>query len=125
MGALPLPDVLDLDEEVRVLGGLRGDVEHHRRSDELARRDRGDVVLALPRDPVVGSVEVGAGVLAAAKVVPVPRRSAVVVPADLLELELRGLPELGRKLDHRRARGERRREVDDLDGAAGQARDKI
>ena len=64
------------------------EVEHHRRAGSAGRPGRSATSLpSLPGDPVVGRVEVGAGVLAAAEVVPVPRRPAVVVPADLLELE--------------------------------------
>src|SRR4029078_3487251 len=44
----------------------------------------------------------------------------VVVPADLVELEPRGLPELGRELDHRCVGAEPGREVDNLHGAVGE-----
>ena len=54
-----------------------------------------------------------AGVLAAAEVVPVPGRAALVVAADLLQREAAGLAELGRQLDDRRVRRQRRGQVDD------------
>ena len=60
--------------------------------------------------------------LAGAEVVPVPRRTAVVVPADLLELERRGLPERLRQLEDRRRLRQRRGEVDDLDLPASRSR---
>src|SRR5262249_16788692 len=78
------------------------------------------VVAVAPGDPVVGGVEVGAGVLAAAEVVPVPRGPAVVVPADLLELEARRLAELRGQLDDRRLGAESGGPVDDADRSAGQ-----
>ena len=47
-------------------------------------------------DPVNRRVEVRAGVFAAGKVVPVPRRATIVVFGDLLETERPRLSELGR-----------------------------
>ena len=52
-----------------------------------ARRDLRHVLAVLAGDPVHRGVEVGAGVLAGADVVPVPGRAAVVVAADLRQLE--------------------------------------
>jgi hypothetical protein len=69
---------------------------------------------------VVRRVEVRAGVLPRVDVVPVPGRSAVVVAAELLELEARGLGELGRELDDRGVRRQRRGEVHDLYATSGQ-----
>ena len=121
---LPTLDVLDLEQEVGVGGRCRGEIEHHRRRDQPTGRDRRHIVEVLPRDPVLRRVEVRAGVLAAAEVVPVPGRSALVVATDLLQREAGGLAELGRQLDDRRVRRQRRSQVDDVDGAAGEAVDQ-
>ena len=96
MLGLPAADVVDLDQEVGVSVGLGGEVEYRCRTDQSARGHRRDVGAVLAADPVVRCVEVRAGVLAGTEVVPVPSRPAVVVPADLIELELCGLPELRR-----------------------------
>src|SRR5262249_10582424 len=85
--ALPGADVLDVQQEVRVLAGLRGEVQHRGRTDQPPRRYGCDVVAALAADPVTRRVEVRARVLAGPEVVPVPGRPAFVVVADLLELE--------------------------------------
>ena len=82
---LPGPDVVDLEQEVGVGG-------HPRRASRARRRARPagwpapatTSSLSCAGDPVDRRVEVGAGVLAGAEVVPVPRRAAVVVAADLL-----------------------------------------
>src|SRR5262245_26516924 len=47
-------------------------------------------------------VEMRAGVLAEADIVPVPGRAALVVARDVLDAERRGLPELGRQRDERK-----------------------
>ena len=112
---LPGADVLPLQQEVRVRRGLYGEVQHRRRPDQPPRRYGCDVLAALAADPVTRGVEMRAGVLAGAEVVPVPRRPALVIAADLLELELRRLAELRRKLEGRRAARQRRGEIDDLD----------
>src|SRR5699024_4044264 len=106
--------------EVGVGRHLLGDVEHDRRRDERAHRDLRDVVEVLAGDPVVRGVEVGAGVLTGAEVVPVPGRAAVVVAADLLQVELRGLAELRRQRQLRGLGAQRAGAVDDVDGPGGQ-----
>jgi hypothetical protein len=117
---LPTTDVVDLQQEVRVVRAPVAEVENDHRSDQVVDGDAGDVGAVLAGHPVVRCVEVRAGVLAAAEVVPVPRRSALVVPADLLQLEPPRLPELGRQRDHRGVAGEAGGEVDDLDGPVSQ-----
>ncbi len=112
---LPRPQVGDLEQEVGVLGGTSGHVDDDGRGDQPLHGHRGDVALVPPRHPVVGGVEVRAGVLAGGDVVPVPGRAALVVMADLLEGEALGLPELRRQLDDRCVARQRRGEVDDLD----------
>ena len=125
MLTLPLLDVFDLQQEVGVRSGLGGEVEHDGGGDQPLDGHRCNVVTVLAGDPVVGGVEVRAGVLASAEVVPVPRRSALVVAADLVELEALRLAELGRELDDRRVRGQRRGEVDHLDPARGDGGDEV
>src|SRR6266540_4104842 len=98
MFALPGPDVVDLEQEVRVLRGVLREIQHGSRPDQPTRRRRCDVLAVLAGDPVPGRIEVRARVLAGTEVVPVPGRTAFVVAADLFELELRRLPELRRKL---------------------------
>src|SRR3954447_2585813 len=114
---LPCLDVLDLEEEVRVLRDAIGNVDDRCGCDQPGGRYGGDILPAPPADPVVRSVEVRAGVLAGAEVVPVPGRTAVVVRADLLELERGGLSELLGQLERRGTRREWSGEVDDPDRA--------
>src|SRR3954451_17232028 len=114
---LPGLDVLDLEEEVRILRDAIGNVDDRCGCDQPRGRYGGDVLPAPPADPVVRSVKVRAGVLASAEVVPVPGRTAVVVRADLLELERGRLSELLGQLEGGRARREWSGEVDDADGA--------
>nr|WP_245719034.1 hypothetical protein [Micromonospora rhizosphaerae] len=87
---------------------------------ELAGRDDA-ASLRLAGDPVDRRVEVGPGVLAGAEVVPVPGRPAVVVRADLVELEPRGLAEVVGQLNCRCIGAQRHGEVDDLDGTGASA----
>ena len=63
-------------------------------------------------------VEMRAGVLAAADIVPVPGRPALVVAGDLLDPERQGLTELWRQRDLRKIRAEGLREIDDADAPA-------
>ena len=69
-------------------------------------------------------VEVGAGVLAGAEVVPVPGRPGVVVARDQLEFEARRLAELLGQFQQRSVGRERRRQVDDLDGSGREPGDE-
>ena len=89
-------DVVDLQQEVGVVGGGRREVEHDGGRDQPADGHGGHVIEVLAGDPVVRGVEVGARVLTGAEVVPVPRRATLVVPADLLQLERAGLAEVRR-----------------------------
>jgi len=118
---LPGLDVLDGQQEVRVVGALPALVDDDSRRDQLAGGDLGDVDAFPARHPVDGSVEMGADVLARRDVVPVPAGPPVVVAADLFEGEVPGVGEGRRQLDHRRRLRERRRQVDHLDAACGEA----
>ena len=82
--SLPLLDVLDLQQEVGWPLPRPVEVEHDGRRDQTLDRHRRDVVAVLAGDPMGRGVEVGAGVLARAEVVPVPRWAVLVVAADLL-----------------------------------------
>jgi hypothetical protein len=64
-------------------------------------------------------------VLAGADVVPVPGRAAVVVAADLLELERLRLAPLRRELEDGGARVQRGGEVNDLDLATENLRGEL
>ena len=114
VGRLPLLDVVDLEQEVRIGGRFRAEVEHHGRGDQPRHRHLGHVLAVLAGNPVHRGVEVRAGVLAGRDVVPVPGGAALVIVADL------GQPEPGRvterrwQLDDRRTRRQRRGEVDHL-----------
>jgi len=115
---LPFVEVADVEQVVGVVCRLFHPVDDHRRADELPRRDLGHVFLVLAGHPVVRRVQVSAGALAGADVVPVPGRAAVVVAADLLELEGLRLAPLRRELEDRGVRVQRGGEVNDLDPAA-------
>jgi hypothetical protein len=117
--------VVDLEQEVRVGGGLRGEVQHRGGRDQPTRRDLRDILSLAAGHPVHRRVEVGAGVLPGGDVVPVPARAALVVPADLLEPERPGVPErLGQHQD-RRALLQRRGQVDHLDPAVRHRREQL
>src|SRR5260370_586419 len=57
----PLPDVLDLEQEVGIGGGVRGPVEDYGRTHQAAWGDLGDGLAVPAGGPVDQSVEVGAG----------------------------------------------------------------
>jgi hypothetical protein len=114
---LPFPYVLDGQQEVGVGGGLEGRVQDHGGGHEPARLDLGDVLAVPAGDPVDRCVEVGSGVLAGDDVVPVPRRTAVVIAADLAQREVHGVGERLGQLQDRRGLGQRSGEVDHLDRA--------
>src|SRR4051794_23012319 len=116
----PLPDVVDLYQEVRVLSRLGRDVEDGRHSDEVRRGDGADVLPLAPGDPVNRRVEVGAGVLAGSEVVPIPGRTGVVVARDQLELETRRLTELLGQLEDGGVVRQGSGQVDDFDRAGGE-----
>jgi hypothetical protein len=75
---------------------------HHGRPDKLGGRHLRDVQAVLAGDPVNRRVEVGTDVLAGREGVPVPGRPAVVVAAQLLQGEARGVHEGLGQLDDRR-----------------------
>src|SRR3954451_22526783 len=114
---LPGLDVLDLEEEGGVLRDAIGNVDDRCGCDQPRGRYGGDILPAPPADPVVRSGEVRAGVLAGAEVVPVLRRTAVVIRADLLDRERGVTAELLGQLERRGTRREWSGEVDDPDGA--------
>jgi hypothetical protein len=117
--------VVDLEQEVGVGRRVGGPVDDRGRRDQPGRRDLCDGGGVPAGDPVDRGVEVRAGVLAGRDVVPVPGRPALVVPADLGQRERPRLPELVGQREDRRLRGQRRGEVDDLDGAAAERRDEV
>src|SRR6185312_13317118 len=85
----PGDDVFFLQEEIGIGGSLLAAVDDERGPDEALGLDRVDRVVRqiLAGHPVDRRIEVGAGVLAAGKVVPVPGRSALVVARDLFDAE--------------------------------------
>src|SRR6266545_294380 len=97
--ALPLPDVIDLQAEVRVALDLGGEVEDRCGRHQAPGRHLRDVV-------------------------PVPRRPALVVVADLPQAEGHGVGERLGQLQDRRLVGQRRGQVEDLDRAAADPGDK-
>src|ERR687895_2643304 len=114
---LECPDVVHLEEVVGVRAGLSRPVDHDRRPDQVPGRNLVHVVLVLARDPVDRRVEVRADVLAALEPVPVPGRSPLVVPTELVQSEPGRVRERRRQLDDRGLLGQRLREVNHLDGA--------
>ena len=115
----PLPGVEEVDGEqpVGVAGDLGAGVDDHGRCDEPPDVDRVDGVAGeIPAgDPVGGGVEVGANVLAAGEVVPVPPRPRLVVPGDSLDPEGARLPVGGRQNEGGEVLRQHLREVDDAD----------
>ena len=103
------------------------DVDHARRTDELAHRNRVARVVRqiAARDPVDRRVEVRAGVLAEAQRVPVPRRPPLVVARDDVDRDAGRRPEHRRQADDRRLGPERLRQIDDLQPARGQIVDEL
>src|SRR5579875_2479313 len=76
-------------------------------------------------DPVDRGVEVRAGVLARGDVVPVPGGPALVVAADLMQLECLCISERLRQPDHRCRRLQPGGKVNDLDSAGSYGRDEL
>ena len=88
--------------------------------DQPRRRDRRHVVPVLAGDPVVRARRSGCRCArrcgSCSSTTPAP----LVVAADLLKLEPRGLPERLGQLEDRGALGQRRGQVDDLDATRGE-----
>src|SRR5262245_52847822 len=118
---LPLLDKGNRQREIRVGGALLRTIDHRSRGDEMRDVDRIDGVVGqiLARNPVDRRVEVRSGMLAETDVVPIPSRSAFVVPRHLLHSERRALSQLGRQHDGREFLRQRLRQVDDTDVAVG------
>src|SRR4029453_5805930 len=75
--------------------------------------------------PVDRGIEVGADVLARREGVPVPRRAPLVVPAELLQREPRGVREGGGALGGPPRPRQRCRQVDDLDPTLSDAVEQV
>ena len=117
---LPCHQVRDVDQEVRVRGGLGAEVQHHRRADQARGVQLRDVLALAPGDPVDRGVDVRADVLAGVDVVVLPERARLVVGGDLVEMEV---DQVGERLGQHQRRGvcrQRSRQVVDLDGTSGQ-----
>ncbi len=88
---LPLPILHDRlgEQKVRVLARLPSHIDDAGRPDEALHRDivRGVVRIILAGDPVNRRVKMGARMLAAGEVVPVPGRTARIIARDLLQRE--------------------------------------
>jgi hypothetical protein len=84
--------VVHLEEEVGVGGGVSNLVDDHRRSYEVAHRNLGHIGFVPAGHPVDGRVDMRARVLTGGEVVPMPRRTALVVVADFLARESPGVP---------------------------------
>ena len=125
MLVLPGLDVGDLEEKVGVLGALPALVDDRRAGDQLAGGHLGDVFAVAAGGPMDGRVEMGADVLPGGDVVPVPGRAALVVMADLGQLEAAGVGEGRRQLDDRGLVGERGGQVEHLDPAVGDRSDEV
>ena len=96
-----------------------------RRDEVFDRQGIGRIVRQVAAgDPVNGSVEMGAGMLAEAHIVPVPSRSAVVVARDLLHAKRPALAHLRRQHDRREIRRQRLCQIDDVNAARGGDRAK-
>ena len=88
------------------------------------RGDLRDVVEVLASHPVDGRVEVRPHVLTAVEGVPVPRRAALVVPADLPQPPARRVRERLGQSQNRRPLRQRLREIDRPDRGGGQRLDE-
>ena len=118
---LPIVDVHVGEKEVRVLGALLREVEHHRRRDEVLRNDGLERVVleVLARHPMHRRIEMRAGMLADGEVVPVPGDAALIVMRNLFHPERRALAERRRQDQRRRVRRKGLREIDGADAAGG------
>src|SRR5262249_54440415 len=100
MLALPGLDPGDGQQEVLILGGFARAIDDAGAGDEIARLDRVDGIVGpvAAGDPMDRRVEMGAGVLAAAEIVPVPFAAAArVIAGDFFDPERRALAELRRQ----------------------------
>ena len=93
VAALPLAEQLNGQENIGIGRGPARTVDHTGRCDEALRWNRiGAVIRQMPAgNPMDRRIEMGTGVLTAGKVVPVPTRSAGVIPGCLLDAERPGL----------------------------------
>src|SRR5262249_61141700 len=117
MLALPLLDVIDLQQEVRIGCGFGTEVEHYCGSDQVTGRNLCHIETVAPSDPVNRCVEMRADVLAGGDVVPIPDWPAVVIPAYLLQRDRNRVAERLKQPDQKRFRAYPSCEMDDLDGA--------
>ena len=122
VGSLPGPHMGNGQQKIGVTPRLRRAIDDAGGCDEMRGRQRvGRIARQIAAgDPVDRCIEMSAGVLAEAHVVPVPGRTALVVARSLLDPERSALTELGRQHDRREVGGEGLREVDDAHGAGAE-----
>ena len=115
----PGQDVFRTQQEIGILRDLWRHIDDAGRPDEALHRDgiTGVVRQVFAGDPVHGSVEVRARVLAQVEGVPVPGRSPLVVPREDFDRQARRGGEERGQLDHRRVRPQGLGEIDDLQAA--------
>jgi hypothetical protein len=81
--------------------------------------------MVFPGDPVNGRVKMGAGMLSAGKIVPVPGWAAVVVFGNFFQMEGPRFSKLWRKLNDSRACVQRLAEIDHPDLSGGKSVRKL
>jgi hypothetical protein len=122
MLGFPGLDMGDRQQEIGVGRGLSGEVEDHRRGDEVAGRNAVERVVGQigAADPVDRGIEMRAGMLADGEVAPVPGDTAIVVARDLLTRKRRALAEVRRQHEHRRVFRQGLGQVDHIDRSVGE-----
>src|SRR3546814_16260877 len=99
MRGFPFLDVLDSQEIIGVLGGLCRDIDHGSLRDEVVRVDSVERVIGqvASGNPMDGSIEMRARMLADGEVVPVTGYPALIVPGNFIHGEASALNEFRRQ----------------------------
>ena len=105
------------EQKVRIPLCFSAAIDDAGRRDEVFDRQRvGRIVRPIAAgDPVNGGVEMRAGMLAEAHIVPVPGRPALVVARDFLHAKRPALAHLRRQHDRRKIRRQRLCQIDDVE----------
>ena len=106
MHAFPALDKFHCEQPVRISRHFRAGINDDRWCDKLLGVDGidGVVCMVLTGDPVHRGIEVGTGVLATGKIIPVPARAGFIVMGNGLHLECPDLAELRWQLQGRKVR---------------------
>src|SRR5947207_12163182 len=97
--ALPVFYRLWCEQKIRIRFHLRGYIDDASGADELVCGNPVDAVVGqvLAAHPMDGRIEMRAGMFAGGECVPVPRRAALVIPREFVQLESGSVGELRRQ----------------------------